>query len=157
MDNFKIQVCIKPICERVELEVSSNDTIDSIKTQIETMCDIPKYKQGSIQLGMIINLDDDKTLEFYKINEKSNLYLRLVELMDYMSLQLFVRTILGRTITLNIPNHNTMIYEIKLLIENKTNIPISKQKLYFRDVELENGNTCKDYKMVGDHTLHFNF
>ena len=67
--------------------------------------------------------------------------------------QIFVKTLSGKTISLNVKSFYTIQY-IKLLINNMENIPINDQRLIFIGRQLENNYTLEDYNIQRESTLH---
>lgn len=69
------------------------------------------------------------------------------------AMQLFVKTLTGKSITLEV-EPNESISAIKAKIQEKEGIPPSQQKLLFNGTELEEGKTLSDYNIVKEDTLH---
>ena len=67
--------------------------------------------------------------------------------------QAFLKTLRGKTVTLNFEPGDT-IYSLKEKIEEKEGIPVKEQRLVFNNQELANGLTVADYKIQLDSTVH---
>jgi len=66
---------------------------------------------------------------------------------------IFVKTLTGKTITLNVKSWYTIQF-IKLLINNMENIPIDDQRLIYAGKKLDNDRTLEDYNIQRDSTIH---
>lgn len=67
--------------------------------------------------------------------------------------QIFVKTLTGMTITLQVESEET-IESVKRKIEAHEKIPPHLQRAFFSGNELEDGKTIADYNIIKESTLH---
>jgi len=131
-----------------------NQLIKDVKINIQKKFNI----NNNIQLTYNTHiLNDDNTFYDYDINNLDNINV-LVGLNgggldDDTTKQIFIKTLQGKTITINVKDSDK-IESIKQQIFIKEDIPVDQQRLVFNGKQLEDGSTVAEYNIDTESTIH---
>lgn len=154
---FSMRIQIRMTGENITIRVEPTDTVESLKVKIEEKTRIPPAQQ-LLENGHQ-QLEDARTLGSYNISTSAS-SLHLVRRSNDSStagngsMQIFVKTLDGKTITIDVEPTET-IESVKAKIEEKVGIPPEDQRLTFGNRNLnESGRTVSDYNIQNCSTIY---
>ena len=150
----EMQIFIKNLNgKNITLYVKQSDTIRDVKLKIQEKEGIHPYFQQLSFNGKILSDSDYyySKLADYNIQDKSTIFLTLRK---NEIMQIFVKTLTGKTITLRVKPLDTVKSVMNEIQEREGIIPPDQQILIFSGKQLEHNRSLADYDIKEETTLH---
>jgi ubiquitin C len=146
-------VFISGTSQDLMIQAAPSDTIASLKAKIESKLLVRCGNRFSPKRQRLVfegtELLDHATLASYNVTSKATLHL-----VNADGMQLFIKTLTGKTITLRYVQLCDTIDAIKSMIQDKEGTLRDQQRLLFGGKQLEDCHTLADYNIQKESTLH---
>lgn len=90
------------------------------------------------------HLRDENSVQYYNLHNGSELCLAGLIKGGH---QIFVKTLTGKTITLEVDSY-VSVMNVKLMLSDKEKVPVEQIMLVFAGKSLEDGRTLADYNVI---------
>jgi hypothetical protein len=166
LDNKNILVIETLNGHKINLIYTPTQTLNKIIKTFENYYDSGTdsshfYNSNTLQ-RFLENKDFSKTPTELNMEKIDHLEISLHEPLCFHSIvsrdkiiTIFVKSIIGKSITLSEVSYLDTIANIKFMIQDKEGIPPEQQTLIYMGIKLENHKTLRDYNRIQDcSTLH---
>ncbi|KAI9016208.1 ubiquitin-related domain-containing protein [Hyaloraphidium curvatum] len=146
-----MQIFVRTLTNKtITLLVGAEETVDELKAKIHEKEGLKASNYVPVGLGCAA--DCDRPLTYYAIRNDSTLH--LVLRLRGRGVQIFVKTLTGKSIGFNVDLAKDTVTDLKRMIDKREGIPVEQQRLIYGGKQVQDNVMLADYGVLKESTLH---
>ena len=151
-ENDKVDIEVVDCRRQVEQKENFELKVDLYGDLLEQICDLKNIINSGLYLMYQDTFSDYKYKMFADHHSGQKIKVELYDVEKDGNMELYIKTLTGNTITLNVDQYEHVGY-LKTRIFEKEQIPVGQQKLVFAGKLLEDNKTLENYNIEKECTI----
>ena len=151
-ENDKVDIEVVDCRRQVEQKENFELKVDLYGDLLEQICDLKNIINSGLYLMYQDTFSDYKYKMFADHHSGQKIKVELYDVEKDGNMELYIKTLTGNTITLNVDQYEHVGY-LKNKIFEKEQIPVGQQKLVFAGKLLEDNKTLENYNIEKECTI----
>lgn len=151
-ENDKVDIEVVDCRRQVEQKENFELKVDLYGDLLEQICDLKNIINSGLYLMYQDTFSDYKYKMFADHHSGQKIKVELYDVEKDGNMELYIKTLTGNTITLNVDQYEHVGY-LKNRIFEKEQIPVGQQKLVFAGKLLEDNKTLENYNIEKECTI----
>jgi ubiquitin C len=151
-ENDKVDIEVVDCRRQVEQKENFEVKVDLYGDLLEQICDLKNIINSGLYLMYQDTFSDYKYKMFADHHSGQKIKVELYDVEKDGNMELYIKTLTGNTITLNVDQYEHVGY-LKTRIFEKEQIPVGQQKLVFAGKLLEDNKTLENYNIEKECTI----
>ena len=151
-ENDKVDIEVVDCRRQVEQKENFEVKVDLYGDLLEQICDLKNIINSGLYLMYQDTFSDYKYKMFADYHSGQKIKVELYDAEKDGNMELYIKTLTGNTITLNVDQYEHVGY-LKTRIFEKEQIPVGQQKLVFAGKLLEDNKTLENYNIEKECTI----